>query len=368
MLDNGIHIGIFVSSLNDMGGAIRVAVALANRMCSDYRVTIVELGCSDESVFPLDMRVGRAALNIPNARLRKKLAIVSDPLEECLSKQGINVLLGIGLDETIVAVRPCRKNRTPLVFCDHGALINQIGDKPTTALRFICAHVCAKTIVLTRQSKEDYHRIFRIGDNKIVAIPNWVPAELMKRETTYDSEAKSIVWAGRLDKEKGVDLLFRIAKEVLSQRKDWTWDVYGKAVLHTGDFDLSQAIEEAGLKSRFRMQGCVDDLYDRYPRYAIASLTSYREGFSLFLAEGGAAGLPLVSFDVNNGPRDIIKDGVNGFLIKPFDVAQYVDKLLVLMDNADLRKAMSTKSRELTSRFSEDAIYDMWRGLVESLR
>ncbi|MEF9841066.1 MAG: glycosyltransferase family 4 protein [Raoultibacter sp.] len=362
--DRVVRVALFVSSLQDMGGAIRAAVLLSNRLCDDFHVTLIELERHDYQVFSLDERVEVVSLNVSAPRLRQRITEAFSPLSRCLSDRHIEVLLGVGLDETVAAIGPCKKTRTKLIFCDHGALVNQMDDKLTTLLRAVCAIGCQKTVVLTQQTKEDYHRIFRVNSKKIIRIPNWIPRALLENARTYDVASKKILWAGRLDKEKGIDLLFEVARRVLTEFDDWTWDVYGEVVLNTGDFNLEHEIERAGLQERFRLLGRVDDLYERYAAYAIGTLTSYREGLPLFLLEGKACGLPLISFDVNTGPRDIIVDGVDGFLIPPYDCDAYAQKLRLLMGDCALRQEMSEATRDAVDVFSEDAVYALWFGLI----
>ena len=68
------HIGLFLSSLADMGGAIRVSVLLANRLCADFSVTIIELTEGRQHAFPLDDRVDVVSLGFDcDVRLRRKL-------------------------------------------------------------------------------------------------------------------------------------------------------------------------------------------------------------------------------------------------------------------------------------------------------
>ena len=113
---------------------------------------------------------------------------------------------------------------------------------------------------------------------------------------------------------------------------------------------------------------CIRDRYkdvrDVFPRYAIGTLTSYREGLPLFLLEGSAFGLPLVSFDVDTGPRDIITEGENGCLIEPYDHDAYACALGRLMDDEDERARMSAASHRRADAFSEDAIYEKWKALI----
>lgn len=358
------HVGIFLSSLQDMGGAIRVAVSLANRFCRDYDVTIIELTGHDRTAFVLDDRVNVVSLDSKELRLRGRIGEVREKMGQVLLARRFDVMLGIGVEETTAAVAPCRKRGVPLVFCDHGALVNQLDDKTTTLLRFICSRVCRKTVVLTSQTEQDYKRIFHLPKKRVCTISNWIPSALIESSAKSDVQSKRILWAGRLDSEKGIDHLFEIAKRVMPKHEDWVWDVYGESVLDGDGFDLGAAVAEAGLQDSVRLCGRYSDVMEVFPSYSIGTLTSYREGLPLFLLEGMAFGLPLISFDVDTGPRDLIEEGVNGYLVSCYDVEEYADRLEHLMASVEDRIGMSSASLEKAQDFSEEAIYLLWKNLL----
>ena len=361
-------VGFFLSSLQDMGGAVRVAVSLANRFCNNYHVVIIERGTHASLAFPLDERITVISLECTAQRFRQQAVQVRRPLTHALKENNVDILLGICAEESAMAIVPCRAAKTKLVFCDHGALINQLNDKTTTLLRRVCALTCNKTVVLTHQSAQDYQRLFHISARKIEVIPNWVSNELLLGTPLCAVQEKRILWAGRLDHEKGIDHLFEIARRVMPTHPDWVWDVWGAAVLdETSNFDLQGKLEEAGLAQQVCLRGRYEHTQEVFPCYSIATLTSYREGLPVFLLEAMAYGLPLLSFDVDTGPRDLIMPGVNGFLVQPFDYDRYAACLGKLMSSEQLRKDFSASAKQEVQRFGEDAIYPAWAALIRDL-
>lgn len=361
-------VGFFLSSVQDMGGAVRVAISLANRLCTEYRVVIVERTAHQSVAFPLDERVEVVSLETDAKRFREQFAQVRKPLTRMLKEKRIDVLLGICVEESALAILPCKATRTRLVFCDHGALINQLDDQSTTFLRGVCARFCDRTVVLTKQSAQDYQRLLRIPARTLKVIPNWVSNELLREAPSCAVDAKRILWAGRLDHEKGIDHLLEIARRVMPDHPDWVWDIWGTAVLDGNDsFDLEKELERANLSAQVRLRGRYERTQDVFPRYALATLTSYREGLPVFLLEAMAYGLPLLSFDVDTGPRDLIMPGVNGFLAEPFDYDTYAARMEQLMDDIELRRAFSASSRRAAKAYGEDAVYPQWTSLIDAL-
>ena len=87
------RVGFFVSSLGDMGGAVRVAVSLANRMACDYRVTIYELTDHDALAFPLADEVRVCALRAKEPRIRGRISEVRALLGRAFEEYPCDVLL-----------------------------------------------------------------------------------------------------------------------------------------------------------------------------------------------------------------------------------------------------------------------------------
>ena len=85
----------------------------------------------------------------------------------------------------------------------------------------------------------------------------------------------------------------------------------------------------------------------------------------MVLLEGKTHRLPLIAFDIMTGPSDIIDDGVNGYLIQPFDTAQMAEKLKELMENNSLRCRMAENAGLGMEKFSEERILRNWMELLK---
>lgn len=359
-------IAFVVPSVSTIGGSIRVAISLANALSISYRVLLISLDGSKTPLFPIDSKVILAAVDSGNGRLRSRVLKSFSLLSKVIKSEKVNIVVGVGVFETLLCVLPALACRVPLVFCDHGALINQWDDKMTTLIRRIDMVAAKKVVVLTRKSESDYCRLFHAPADKITVIPNWISDDLRNSGREYDSNSKRLLWAGRLDTEKGVDLLCNIAACVMPNRPDWVWDVYGASVL-SDDFDLESTLRKNGLADKVRLCGVNDNLWSVIHDYAVVTLTSYREGLPLILLEGLGAGLPLISFDVDTGPAEIIESGRNGYLVPCYDVQAYADMLDKLMSDVDLRSGMAAESKKLSQRFDERQILEKWLKLFSSL-
>jgi glycosyltransferase involved in cell wall biosynthesis len=361
-----MNVLILISHFGSYGGTHRVAFNLANRMAQDYKVTLAAVYESQKQpYFSLDDRVLTAVFLSREERLRTMALKLRKPLASYLREQEIDVVLLIGNYQAFLALPTMLTYRKPrYVFCDHGALMNQWHERSLRFIHRLGARFSDVTVVLTQQSRQDYLAHLHSRPEKIHVIPNWIEPRLIERPTHYNSEAQTILWAGRLDKEKGVEYLLEIARRVLPRRPQWRWFVFG-----TGERQafLQEGIEQNGLGEQLILGGYVETLYEKYADCGVCTLTSEREGLPLVLLEAKACGIPLISFDVVTGPREIIRDGIDGFLVVSFDVDDYAHKLMQLMDSTPLRVDMSRRSHETLERFSADVVYAQWRALIEGL-
>lgn len=99
-----------------------------------------------------------------------------------------------------------------------------------------------------------------------------------------------------------------------------------------------------------------DHLEDEFARASIICMFSDEESFSLVVAQGMAAGKPVVSTD-SGGPSDLIVDGETGFLVKKRDEQAFANKCIALLSNADQRYKMGDRARlSAKARFSKESV------------
>lgn len=189
-------------------------------------------------------------------------------------------------------------------------------------------------------------------------IPNSLPFSAKEHSTLQNNR---IISVGRLSVEKGADRLYEIWKHVSVNKPGWILDWYGHGPLHD---EYTRKLDSENCQS-FHLNEPTQDIEARYRQSDIYVLCSRFEGFGMVLIEAMSCGLPCIAFDCPHGPRTIIKDGVNGFLIPEGDNAQYIEKLELLMSDEKLRKEMSIEAIKTSQRYAPEIIMRQWDDLFK---
>lgn len=213
-----------------------------------------------------------------------------------------------------------------------------------------------KMVVLTDNALLDWPEL-----NNVIKIPDPLPFRL---DTKSCLSQNRIISIGRYAYDKGNDLLLQAWAIVQTKCSDWTLDVYGN-----GDrTPYHNQMLKLGINlSHCHLFGPTSDVKHEYLNSSIFVLPSRFEGFGLVLIEAMACGVPVVSFDCENGPRSIIADGVDGFLISPFDVDAFAEKVVLLIKDENLRRKMGENARRSAAKYDIDIVGQQWKQLFDEL-
>jgi glycosyltransferase involved in cell wall biosynthesis len=178
-----------------------------------------------------------------------------------------------------------------------------------------------------------------------------------------DCSSRVVMSVGRLTEQKGFDRLIRIWATIEPDYPDWRLVIWGDG---EDKAQLLQTIADKGLKRVFIMPA-TPDIKEEMLKSSVFTLTSRYEGAPMVLIEAMQCGLPIVSYDTRCGPRDIIDDGVSGFIVKEDDERTFGVKLRTLMDDQPRRVEMGAAAKRLSGqKFGEEVIMKRWKELLES--
>lgn len=195
----------------------------------------------------------------------------------------------------------------------------------------------------------------------VTMIPDPLPLYHTAKSTL---QFKRIVTIGRYSYEKGYDYLLRIWAIVDKKYPDWQLNIYAM-----GDpTSYVKLMDELSIDPRrCHLNSGLVDVEREYSRSSILVQPSRTEGFGLVLIEAMACGLPVVAFDCENGPRSLITDGEDGFLIPAFDVNLFAERLMRLMDDEKLRLEMGNRGAVKSQQYHISKIASQWELLFDEV-
>ncbi|MFF4907343.1 glycosyltransferase family 4 protein [Streptomyces sp. NPDC001260] len=193
----------------------------------------------------------------------------------------------------------------------------------------------------------------------VTGIPNSVPRPSVEPS---DCSRKVVVSAGRMHHIKRYDLLVRAFGTLAEEFPDWQLRIYGDG----GEAGKLRAlISELGLAGRALLMGGFSPIESEWAKGSIAAVTSSAESFGMTLVEAMRCGLPVVSTDCPVGPREILRDGEDGFLVPNGDVDGIAHGLRRLMADEPLRRAMGAAALRNATRYDPAAVADRYVELFE---
>lgn len=213
---------------------------------------------------------------------------------------------------------------------------------------------------LTEGDAEAYRKLLK-GRTRIEVFPNAVP-DVGGHRATLDE--KVVIAAGRLVRQKGFDRLLPAWAEVVKQHPDWQLRIFGSG----GEREsLQRQIEELGIQDSAHLMGFTRKLHEEMSRASLYVLSSRQEGFPMVLLEAMGVGLPVVSVDCVSGPRDIVREGVDGHVVPEDDTPALAAAMSRVMGDAELRKTYGAAALETAARYDAAQIAARWEERIAEL-
>ena len=359
---------LVISSLS-CGGAERVLSTMANCWAEAGReVTLVTLDSAAEDFYELHPEIERVALGLMAKSTRPWEAVGNNlrrlaHLRRAIRASPPDAVVSF-IDRTnILVLLAALGMRVPVVVSERIDATQQPPGRAWSVLRRVL-YPMASAVVLQTEVMRRWAGEF-IRENRTHVVPNLVqPAPVVQERAENSSSACSVVAMGRLTPQKGFDLLLRAFARCAVDHPDWSITILGEG---TERYRLETLAEELGICDQLHMPGQI-----REPQEVLLSadffvLSSRYEGFPNALLEAMASGLPVVSFDCPSGPRDIVRDGVDGSLVEDGNVDALAATMKRLMSDAAERARMSARSVEVTERFGLEKVMGMWEDVVDTV-
>lgn len=354
----------YFNSLQPSGGIERVIVTLANKLCNKYEITIL---VKDEPTlfYTLDKRV--------------KLLSLGNTLNFNMNSQ---------ISRVFTAINSLYKNTKSLKhFLSKNSFDYYYLAHPLNVLEFHLAQGVKNTdtIITEHGASDAYNPIYKkikrwlYPKAKVYVVPTTTdtlfyqslkfPAQYLphfKSDLHYENAVQNeniALSIGRFTDVKQQQILLQIWNSLvnLKQIKNWRLILVGSGELNT---QFEEYINANNLQDFVFLKPPQQDIAFYYKQASLFLLTSKTEGFGMVLLEAISFGLPCISFDCPSGPRDIIKNNENGYLIEQNDTIAFEQALVKLVTDPSLRKEMGEKSLTISANWNDEKLLTQWNTIL----
>lgn len=212
-------------------------------------------------------------------------------------------------------------------------------------------------LVVLNEDEKKYYPFSNLS-----VIPNFIAVSKAVQAITKE---KTIIAAGRIAAVKQFDHLISAWRLIAAKHPDWQVKIFGD-----GDeiltAQLNQQIQELKIPN-IHLMGATAHLDYEMQKASLYAMTSATECFPMVLLEAQAAGLPIISYDCPNGPRQIIHHKIDGILTPANEITIFADKLNWLIANEALRDALGSQAKKNVKTHSQGRVMQQWNDLFEKI-
>lgn len=361
-----MNITLVISSLK-CGGAERVMSNMANYWSQKgYEVYIVKFDNSlDEPFYNLSNRINVTSLDLYKVSHNLFYSIINtfyriNKIRKAIVKTKPDVVISFIDIVNIFSIISLLGTGIPIIISERvNPKFHNIGAKWDHLRRFI--YPLASKIVIQTDDIMDYFNKVR---KKCIVISNPVKEPGSYIKNPRPEIHRRIIAIGRLNYQKGFDLLIKAFKIVSISHDDWVLCIFGEG---SERGSLEYLINELSLKDKVILSGITDTPYDEIIKSDIFILSSRYEGFPNALCEAMACGMPVISTDCPSGPSSIIKDGYNGILVPSENIEALAAAMIDLIVNERKRNDLAKNATNILDIYSEDAIMTKWEDVIRKV-
>ncbi|MBB4933917.1 glycosyltransferase involved in cell wall biosynthesis [Lipingzhangella halophila] len=381
-----MKITILIANAYGMGGTIRTVFNLAGGLAERHQVEIVSLVRHTEKPFfavpdgvelkaltwigpyaeahdnpsridewrerrpaspvpPSEFRRNRY-LNVRTERVVRKLLRRTDADVVMGTRPGINLLISRWAPRRVLTIGQVHTH-----LGSHAADLR-------TAMRKRYPRLDGLT-VLTESDRDKFMDFLGPPPGWLVSMPNALPPGEYPQSS---QENPIMVAAGRIAAVKQYPKLLKAFSMVASVHPEWRLRIYAGG---EGQDDLRTQIADMGLSNQVTLMGRTRDLPGELSKGSLLAVSSRYEGFGMTIIEAFSVGVPVVSFDCPQGPREIIEHERNGLLVPAQEVTSLGWALLRMVENHEERQRMSEAALRSSEAYALPVITRRWEEYIE---
>ncbi|SDG08545.1 Glycosyltransferase involved in cell wall bisynthesis [Dyadobacter soli] len=351
------NIVFFIYNISAVGGTERVASVIINELAKrNYNIHVLGLyGDPAKVFFPFEPNVKVTSLHIDTMKGIRKILYSHHKIRQFVNSNHIDSFVTVESIMATYSVPALAFTGIRHIVWEHFNFKVNLGIPARSFARQLALCFADRIITLTTRDIQFWKQGSWYQHAQLVHIPNPM---FLEEQQMNDNPSKTVISVGRLTFQKGFDQLVDAWRALpVELRKEWKLLIIGDGEVRP---DLERKITEHGIGDSVELVGATKAVFTYFQEASIYCLSSRFEGLPMVLLEALAFHLPIVAFDCDTGPEELIEDGKNGILVEAGNVKKLSQSLAALMQDDDLRGRMRTYKSQRLHSLELGGIMEQW--------
>lgn len=351
-----------IGNLNNSGGTERVTTLIANALAEKkYQVSILSLADGKQPFFELVPSIKTYSLYPEKISFKKNFFGSVWRIRQFVTQHQIDTLVVVDSISCVFTIPALFGLKIKHICWEHFNFNVNLGVKYRDIGRKWAAKYCDYVVTLTKRDKEIWEQGIKNVKAKIMPIAN--PSPFKVQENIPSLNYKTILCVGRLTYQKGFDLLITAWARVAQQVPDWKIVIVGSG---EDELMLKQMAKDFAVEDSIVFAGQQKNMDQFYRQASFFCMSSRFEGLPMALLEAQSYGLPIVAFDCDTGPAEIIDHNISGLLVAPENINGLINSLLELINLSNIKyEQMSSNAVKNSARYSVNSILKQWLSIIK---
>jgi glycosyltransferase involved in cell wall biosynthesis len=351
------NIVFFIYNISAVGGTERVASVIINELARrNYNVHVLGLyGDPGKIFFPFEPNVKVTSLHIEDLKGVRKILYSQHRIRQFVNSNHIDTFVTVESIMATYSVPSLAFTGIRHVVWEHFNFKVSLGIAARSFARQLALSFADRIVTLTARDIQFWKQGGWYRRAQLVHIPNPM---FLEEQKINESPSKTVISVGRITFQKGFDLLVDAWAGLSTElRNEWK-------LLIIGDGEdkplLEKQIAELGMSDSVELVGATKAVFAYFENASVYCLSSRFEGLPMVLLEALAFHLPIVAFDCDTGPEELIEHGQNGILVEAGNINKLSQSLADLLKDDTLRERMRNYKSQKLHTLELGGIMEQW--------
>lgn len=269
----------------------------------------------------------------------------------------------------LAAIVHCLRPGLPILLFVHGVEVWNAGHRRKRRWESWLLGAVSRIAAVSLFTARSMAREFSVGLSTFCLLPNATdPLPVSSGEAKREpATVLTIARLGAGDRNKNVDLVIRAIAWLKAVAPGIKYEIAGEGPLRP---ELEALARDLGVAGAVKFLGPISDAERSaaYERATIFALPSDKEGFGIVYLEAWQHGLPVICSS-NGAPKEIVTDGIDGFVVDPKNIPMLAERLSFLLSRPDEARAMGERGRQkIEAKYLNDSFRANLNKIVDELR